>query len=145
MTLIINTGGKLPVDRSFHGINTWKVINVTNIADIEFKCDVQILWVHVIYASSNVVGNRWIRLGLIDSDNVEYVDTHSGQQQTANLTRHYLFIQGTLRESNFVDTEIICAMPKYFFVTEGWKLRMGDSADVSTADTFTALIQTKMA
>jgi len=79
----------------------------------------------------------------MDSAGTIWLDAHSGQQQAAGVLRHYLFIQGTLRESNFVDDEIICAMPKDLFITEGWQFNIADSVNVSAADTFICMFQTR--
>lgn len=131
-------------NRVFPGINSWEVISDTNTATLIFDREVQVLWAHIVWTSSAAVGNRRIRISMIEtSSGIEWLDSHSGQQQAASLVRHYLFIQGVTRESNFVDIEIIGAMPVDFFITEGFAFRIEDAANISTADTFTALVQTR--
>jgi len=103
--------------------------------------DEEIDWLHVQYTSSATAGNRNVRVSFLDASLVEYADFHAGQAQAASVVRHYVFMHGVPREGNFVDNEIICAIPHGFYLPAGWSLKIEDASAVSAADTILAIFQ----
>lgn len=97
---------------------------------------VRLLWAHLIYTTSATVGNRQIKMSLLDTSSNTHNDTHAGGVQAASLTRHFNFMPGTFRETAFVADELHVPFPEFLIVPAGWSLVVEDSAAISAADTY---------
>lgn len=93
----------------------------------------QLDWMHVTLVSDATVGTRQIILELYDNANVLQADWHAGATQAASLTRHYMFQPGLLRETAFVNGEILVATPMTLAIPSTWYLRVRDSAAIAAA------------
>lgn len=90
-------------------------------------------WLHATLVSDAAVGNRQIVLELYDQADVLQADWSAGAVQAASLTRHYMFQPGLLRETSFVNSEILVALPVTLAVPPGWYLRVRDSSAIAAA------------
>jgi hypothetical protein len=108
-------------------------------AGMEWK----IHWVHVRYTSTATVGNRQIRMTILDDEGTPRVrfDVHAGAVQAASLERHYEFMQGIYRETSFVDGALQVPMPHCLRLEPGWTLRIADASDVDANDDMVASLQ----
>lgn len=82
----------------------------TNTYSATASVNMEILWAHVTYVSSATVGARELRLGLYTPGDVKCADFHTGQDQAAGTTRHYVF-SGTEGERQH------SSIMKYLFVS----------------------------
>jgi len=101
----------------------------------------QLRWAHVKYTSSATAGNRNLVFTLYDANGNVLYDVRSGANQAANLTRHYNFVLGGVRESSFqgggeliMPLAGIVLMPNQYVTVE-------DENAVDAADTFTLSFQ----
>lgn len=102
----------------------------------------ELMWAHVSLVSTATVGNRQIRMAILDDDGVERADIHAGAVQAASLTRHYLFMKGVYRETAFVDDEMHVPFPHDLILHAGWQIRIYDeSAVAAAADDMTVSFQ----
>ena len=99
-------------------------------------------WIHIALVTTATVGNRQIKLEILDAaDNVR-MDSHAGVVQAASLTRHYEYMKGIFREAAFIDDAIQVPLPTDLAIPAGWKVRVYDSAAVdAAADDMTVSIQ----
>lgn len=93
----------------------------------------ELKWLHIILASTATVGNRQIKMEILDDDSVVRADIHAGAVQAASLTRHYLCGQGVYRETSFVNGEMHVPIPHDLILHPGWSFRVYDSAAVDAA------------
>lgn len=101
-------------------------------------------WLHIILATTATVGNRQIKLVILDDDSVERMDVHAGTTQAASLTRHYLCGKGVYRETSFVNDEMHVPIPHSIVLQPGWSIRVYDSAAIAAAaDDLTVSLQVK--
>lgn len=91
-------------------------------------------WIHCEYTSSASVGNRQIRMAMLNSAGTVIFDTHAGAVQAASLARHYLFMQGIYRETAFIDGEIQVSLPKNIVIPAGYKIKVYDSSAINSGD-----------
>lgn len=93
----------------------------------------EVLHANVLYASSADVGNRVMHMDAYDDSGNEICSASAGAVQTASLTGSYLFMQGTYRETAFVNGGLQVPIPANLFLTEGFSLRFYDAAAVAVA------------
>ena len=94
---------------------------------------VEIQYIHVVLTSTATVGNRQIILLVRDENDTLVADVHAGAVQAASNTYHYLFNQGTYRETSVVDGSLHVPIPTNFLLLPGWDVRVYDSAAVDAA------------
>lgn len=79
------------------------------------------------------VGNRQLTVEVQNSAGTVMGRISAGAVQAASLTRHYLWMQGTFRETAFINTDIQVPIPVDSYLPAGATLRVYDSAAVSAA------------
>lgn len=87
--------------------------------------------VFITLVTSPVVGNRQIVIAVMNADDVVVGRISAGAAQAASTTRHYLGMQGTYRETAFINTDIQLPIPADAFLPAGFKLRVYDSAAIA--------------
>lgn len=101
----------------------------------------KLMWAHMRYTSDATVGNRQIRLQVLDDTGASRFDTHAGAVQAASLDYHYEFMQGIYRETSFVDNAIQVPIPECLYLLPGWTLKIYDATGVSATDDMIVSIQ----
>ena len=90
-------------------------------------------WLHFSLVTTATVGNRKVRLAILDAaDNIR-MDSHAGVVQAARLTRHYEYMKGIFREAAFMDDAIKVPLATDLAFPAGWKGRVYDSEVVDAA------------
>lgn len=79
------------------------------------------------------VGNRTLTAEVQDSAGNVVGRISAGAVQAASTTRYYLFMQGTYRETAFINSDIQVPIPQDSYIPGGYVLRVYDSAAVSAA------------
>jgi hypothetical protein len=79
------------------------------------------------------VGNRQIVVEARDAAGTVLGRISAGTTQAASLTRNYMFIQGTFRETAFINTDIQVPIPQDSYLLPGGNLHVYDSAAISAA------------
>lgn len=93
----------------------------------------KISWIHVAYTSTATVGNRQLKMEVLDSGSNLRIDAHAGAVQAASNTYHYEFMKGIYRETSFVDNSIQVPIPYDVVIPAGWSLRIYDESAVDAA------------
>ncbi len=88
---------------------------------------------HVLYVSSGDAGNRIITIEILDENSNIIVDFVAGAVQAASATVHYTFLQGVLRETAVVNSEIVTALAADTYLKGGYTIRFFDSAVIAAA------------
>lgn len=108
-----------------------------NDSDKTFTVPAGELWkinnAHVTLVTTATVGNRQIVIEVSDAGGALMGRISAGAVQAASLTRHYSIMQGTYRESAFVNADIQIPMPADLYVKSGCTIRVYDSAAVAAA------------
>ena len=99
------------------------------------------IFMHLVYTSTSDVGNRQILFSLLDGSDNLVVDIHAGAVQAASNVYHYVFSQGTFRETAFVNNSIQAPWPTSLIVPAGYKLKVHDSTDVESTDSMAIDLQ----
>lgn len=89
--------------------------------------------VFVKLVTTATVGNRQIVIEAQNPDGDVIGRISAGAVQAASTTRYYLCMQGTFRETAFINTDIQIPIPQDSFFPAGYKLRVYDSAAVDAA------------
>lgn len=105
-----------------------------------FKDLTRVHWVHVVYASSAIVGQRHIHLGLGDSTQ-QWADWHTGVRQLANNVYHYEWMSGIPMDSTTVEDNILAPIPHNLIILPNHTLSIYDHEDVDANDTMLIMIQ----
>ena len=100
-------------------------------------------WMHVEYTSDATVGNRQIRVELLNAAGTHVYDARAGTTQAASLVRDYAFMWGTFRETSFVDGQIHVPFPQEIIVPANYTFKVYDQADISSSDSFVLSYQTE--
>lgn len=98
-------------------------------------------WLYVTYTSNATVGNRQLRMSLLNASDVVVANIHAGIVQAASLVRAYSFVQCMVREIAFVDNSLQVPLPSDFVIPAGWKIRVNDSAGISATDSMAVALQ----
>lgn len=93
----------------------------------------KLIYANVTLFTSAAVGNRQIRLSVVNPDGYDVGYISAGATQAASLTRSYGFLQGIYRETSFIDGMIQTPIPMDLFLPAGSLLRFHDSAGISVA------------
>lgn len=117
-------------------VNYIETVTNANTWSKKFDRNSKIIFVHVDYTSDATVGNRQLRLSLINNSGTLVFDAHAGAVQAASLNYHYSFSQGVFRETSFVDSQIQSPIPMGIMIPAGYTLQIADSADVAATDDF---------
>jgi hypothetical protein len=100
--------------------------------------------VMVILTTTATVGNRQILLEAKNTAGVVVGRISAGAVQAASLTRHYMCMQGTYRETAFINGDIQIPIPTDSFLPAGFSLHVFDSAAIDpAADDMTVSISVK--
>jgi hypothetical protein len=109
--------------------------------DKEFVCPAGEIWrlnaIFVKYVSDATVGNRQVVAEVQNAAGSVLGRISAGAVQAASLTRYYMFMQGTFRETAFVNGDIQVPIPQDSYILSGSKLRVYDSANVAAGDDMT--------
>ena len=84
------------------------------------------------YTSSAVVGDRQLRLEILDPFGVSRGFISAGAVQPASTTRWYLFMQGIYRETSFTDGMIQVPIPMDYAIPQLVTYKFWDSAEIDT-------------
>jgi hypothetical protein len=79
------------------------------------------------------VGNRQIVIEAKNTAGTVIGRMSAGAVQAASLTRYYQFMQGTYRETAFINNDIQIPIPADTYLPAGYSLRIYDSAVVDAA------------
>ncbi len=90
-------------------------------------------WAHVVFVSNATVGNRRIVMDVLNASDAVLIDMGASAVQAASVTRHYQFLQGIYRETDFIQGELEVPMPQDLWLTAGMKLRFRDEAEIAPA------------
>jgi hypothetical protein len=93
----------------------------------------RINWSHIVLTTSATVGNRQIRIYILDADGNGVMDFFPPVTQAASLERHYAFHQGIYRETAFAGDAIQIPIPPDLYMTPGFQARVVDANDVDGA------------
>jgi len=94
----------------------------------------KMLYAEVHLTSTATVGNRQVVMIISDGTN-DIAHMSAGNVQTASNTYHYLFNQGTYRETTITDGVLYVPIPVDFYLLGGYTIQVLDSAAVAaTAD-----------
>lgn len=100
--------------------------------------------VYVEMVTTATVGNRQIVIEVQNTSAQVVGRISAGATQAASLTRRYLCMQGTYRETAFINTDIQIPIPQDSFLPAGFTLRVYDSAAIAAAaDDMTVSISIK--
>lgn len=88
---------------------------------------------HVSLVTTAAVGNRHMVIEVSDDEGALMGRVSAGAVQAASATRYYSIMQGTYRESAFVNTDIQIPMPADLYVKAGYTIRVYDSAAIAAA------------
>lgn len=100
--------------------------------------------IFVVLVTDATVGNRQIVFEAMNTDGVVVGRISAGATQAASLTRRYLGMQGTYRETAFINTDIQIPIPQDSFLPAGFSLHVYDSAAISpTGDDMTVSVSVK--
>ena len=104
--------------------------------------DGMLLWVHTTVTTTATAGNRNLIFTLYGADGNELYDIRAGANQNASLTRHYNFIRGVNRESNFGggSTEMTLPLADIMFGA-GMSIVVADENAIDSADVVTLSYQ----
>lgn len=104
----------------------------------------KLLYANIKLVTTATVGNRQIRMSVLDADANEVGYISAGAAQAASLTRNYGFMQGIYRETAFVDGMIQVPIPMDLYLPAGYTVRFYDSAAIAAAaDDMTVAIGVK--
>ena len=117
-------------------VNYRESITNSNTWTKRFDRSSKIVYIHADYTSTATVGNRQIRLALIDNLGNTVFDAHAGAVQAASLELHYSFAQGVYRETAFVDSQIQVPIPQDIVIPAGYSIKVYDVANVDSNDDF---------
>jgi hypothetical protein len=92
----------------------------------------ELLYGSVELISTATVGNRQLVIEITDGTEIIY-RIHAGTTQAASLTRHYLFGQGNVRETSFVDGTLMTPLPTGLLLKPSYVIRVYDSGAVDAA------------
>ena len=116
----------------------------TNTCTLAVDAACELMGAHVLYTSSAVAGNRQMRMLIKDSVGNVLIDAHAGAVMAASLSREFLFVPGTYRETSFIDTALQVPFCSGFVCPEGGSITFVDFTDVDGVDdAITARIQTE--
>lgn len=100
--------------------------------------------IYVTLVTTATAGNRQIVLEAANPDGIVVGRISAGATQAASLTRRYLCMQGTYRETAFINTDIQTPIPQDSYLPAGFTLRVYDSAAIApAADDMTVSISVK--
>lgn len=100
--------------------------------------------VFVKMVTSAVVGNRQICIEVSSPAGVVIGRISAGAVQAASTTRYYLCMQGTFRETAFINEDIQIPIPMDSYIVPGAALRVYDSAAIdATHDDMTVSYSVK--
>jgi len=119
-----------------------------NDSDKSFTVPAGEMWhlnsIFVTLVTTSAVGNRQIVIEVQNASGVVIGRISAGAVQAASLTRHYLGMQGTYRETAFINNDIQLPIPQDSFLPAGFMLRVYDSAAIApTADDMTVSVSLK--
>lgn len=98
----------------------------------------------VVLTTTATVGNRQILIEAKNTSGVVIGRISAGAVQAASLTRYYQCMQGTYRETAFINGDIQIPIPQDAYFPAGFSLRVYDSAAIDpTADDMTVSISVK--
>ena len=89
--------------------------------------------IYVVLVTDATVGNRQMVFEVLNTASVVVGRISAGATQAASLTRRYLCMQGTFRETAFINTDIQVPIPQDSFLPAGFTLHVYDSAAISPA------------
>lgn len=100
----------------------------------------QLLFGHVIFTSSATGGNRWLTFTVEDETGHIMWDAHAGIKQGSSQVREYRFNEGgSIRETSFIDDDLLVPLPNRALLLEGWTMTLKDSENIDVVnDTFVA-------
>jgi hypothetical protein len=100
----------------------------------------QIIVGHVILTTSATGGNRWLTFTVKDESGNKVWDAHAGLKQGSSVAREYRFsLGGSVRETAFIDDDLIIPLPRIAILQENWTMTLQDSDAIDNAnDTFEA-------
>lgn len=87
----------------------------------------------VMLVTTATVGNRQILIEAKNTLGVVVGRISAGATQAASLTRYYMGMQGTYRETAFINGDIQLPIPSDSFLPPGFSLRIYDSAAIDPA------------
>lgn len=95
----------------------------------------QLLTGHLIVTTSATAGQRRIGLQILDTDSDIVWDCHAGFKQNASIVREYRFSEGgSVRETQFIDTDIIVPIPRHALALPGYTVSIHDHEVVDAAN-----------
>jgi len=106
----------------------------TNIFTFDIGLAFKLMYAHVTYTSDATVGNRNLRAAVQNAASQTILDMHTGVNQAASNTNHYVFMQGLYRETSFTGSELRLPLPKELYFPAGAKLVIDDESAVSASD-----------
>jgi hypothetical protein len=93
----------------------------------------KLCYANVKLVTTATVGNRQIRMTVLDPQGKVVGYISAGAVQAASTTRSYGFLQGIYRETTFIDDMIQVPIPQDLFLPSGSVLRFSDSAAIDAA------------
>lgn len=87
--------------------------------------------IYVVLTTDATVGNRQMVFEAVNASGVVVGRISAGAVQAASTTRRYLCMQGTYRETAFINTDIQVPIPMDSFLPSGFSLHVYDSAEIS--------------
>ena len=95
-----------------------------------------LIYVHSVYTASSTVGNRTVKLQILDINNGLVGNWHVTPTVTAGMTAHLEFMQGTYREAAFDGNNTVqTPFPTGLVIPPKYTLQVIDGANISTLDT----------
>jgi hypothetical protein len=106
-------------------------------SDKSFTVPVGEMWhlnsIFIALTTSGTAGNRQIVVEAKNEDGNVIGRMSAGAVQAASTTRYYQYMQGTYRETAFINTDIQVPMPMDSYLKAGYSLHVYDSAIISPA------------